>query len=133
MKSSYYVAGTSVYKIKPKSEENTFKVVRYEKKTVVNAIQFLRIFLILFVVLFFLGYVNLQASINTKKENVSSLEEEIMVLKTENNAIESRIKSENPSITEVKRRAESLNMNLATDSQIVYYEVSPADGMRVYY
>ena len=132
MKSSYYVAGTSVYKIKPKSEENTFKVVKYKTKNLVNAIQFSRIFLISFVVLFFMGYVYLQASIHTNKESVSNLEEEIMVLKAENSALENRIKLEGPSISEVKTKADSLDMNLAKDSQIVYYEVSPEDGMWVY-
>lgn len=82
--------------------------------------------------MFFFGYLYLQNSINTRKENISDLKQQISTLKDSNAAAESRIATAS-NIENIKTTAETnLGMVYANKDQIVYYEIDDEDYMNQY-
>lgn len=78
------------------------------------------------------GYVNLQNSITTRMDNISSLESQISQLKADNSAATSRINTAT-NLNDVKYQAvNNLGMVYAGADQIVYYDMENTDYMSQY-
>ncbi|MCR5054708.1 MAG: hypothetical protein K6A69_07690 [Lachnospiraceae bacterium] len=82
--------------------------------------------------LFFVGYVQLQNDIDTSKDHITALQDQITELKAENQATENRIHSD-ANLQVIKDTAiNEYGMVYATSSQIVYYDVEKNDFMSQY-
>ncbi|MCF0143352.1 MAG: hypothetical protein HUJ75_08240 [Parasporobacterium sp.] len=80
----------------------------------------------------FVGYVSLQNDITTRRKHISSLENQISVLKADNSVAQSRIAT-STNLSDIKNSAlTELGMVYATSAQIVYYSMDTEDYMSQY-
>lgn len=144
---TYYSSGNLAHKVEyayPDSyEEEERRRRRLEKKRAekreravmmrqmkVEAFRFM--VSIVFIGAFFFTYLFLQNSINTRKNNISELKQQITTLKDSNAAAQSRIATAS-NIENIKDTAvNNLGMVYATSDQIIYYDVENEDYMTQY-
>lgn len=80
----------------------------------------------------FFGYLYLQNSINTRKDHISDLKQQITTLKDSNAAAQSRIATASNIETIKDTAVNHLGMVYANSNQIVYYDVENEDYMTQY-
>ena len=80
----------------------------------------------------FFGYLYLQNSINTRKNNISDLKQQITTLKDSNAAAQSRIATASNIETIKDTAVNNLGMVYANSDQIIYYDVENEDYMTQY-
>jgi cell division protein FtsB len=83
-------------------------------------------------VLLCINYLNIQAEITETKSGIKLLEEDVDVLKTQNDSVEYEVKSYVDVNYIIQTAKNELGMVQAGNSQVVFYESTPGEFMNQY-